>query len=248
MLQRILMDKNKIEIFREIVQTRRSVRLFDGSAVPAEVVHQCLDLALLAPNSSNLQPWEFYWVRSPDKKAALVKACLSQAAANTAAELIVCVARTNHWEAMNTFMLQALAAHEKAGVRIPKAAWQYYRKLIPLAYRQGPLGIWGFFKRMLFFFVGLRKPTVREPASYADMKIWAVKSTALACENLMLAFRAFDFDTCPMEGVDSKRIHKLLALSSDAVTVMVIAIGKRRDAGVTLPQIRGEKSWFVKEV
>ena len=29
---------------------------------------------------------------------------------------------------------------------------------------------------------------------------------ALACENLMLALRAYGYDSCPMEGMDSKRI------------------------------------------
>ena len=83
--------------FQKLVEGRRSIRLFDGTPVPEEVIQNCLDIALLAPNSSNLQPWEFHWVRTPEKRTNLNKACLSQAAANTAAELIVCVARTQTW-------------------------------------------------------------------------------------------------------------------------------------------------------
>ena len=58
----------------------------------------CLELALLAPNSSNLQPWEFYWVRSPEKKQNLVSYCLGQPAAATAQELVVAVARPDYWK------------------------------------------------------------------------------------------------------------------------------------------------------
>jgi nitroreductase len=58
------------------------------------------DLALLAPNSSNLQPWTFYVVQNPAKKKQLVKACLGQLAAKTASELIVCVARTDRVDEM----------------------------------------------------------------------------------------------------------------------------------------------------
>jgi len=57
--------ETSIEEFRKIVESRRSVRRFTDAPVPDEVVEDCLDLAMLAPNSSNLQPWEFYVVRDP---------------------------------------------------------------------------------------------------------------------------------------------------------------------------------------
>ena len=77
--------------FKKVVETRRSVRVFDRTPVPEADVREALDLALLAPNSSNLQPWEFHWVRTPKMRAALVEACLSQPAAKTAA-----AGRTSH--------------------------------------------------------------------------------------------------------------------------------------------------------
>lgn len=82
---------------REFQKTVDS-RVFDGTPIPEKVMNRCLDNALLAPNSSNLQPWEFYWVHSPGKKLALVAACLNQVAARTAAELVVAVARTGTWD------------------------------------------------------------------------------------------------------------------------------------------------------
>lgn len=39
---------------------------------------------MLAPNSSNLQPWEFFVIRTPDLKTRLAEACLGQNAARTA--------------------------------------------------------------------------------------------------------------------------------------------------------------------
>ncbi|MEY2864688.1 MAG: hypothetical protein RLY58_2395, partial [Pseudomonadota bacterium] len=79
-----------VEHFRQVIESRRSVRKFTQTAIPQAVMDDCLNMALLAPCSSGLQPWEFYVVRSADKKATLVKACMSQLAAKTAAELIVC--------------------------------------------------------------------------------------------------------------------------------------------------------------
>jgi nitroreductase len=231
--------------FKKVVTSRRSVRIFTSTSIPEKIINECLDLALLAPNSSNLQPWEFHWVRSREKKEALIKACLSQPAARTASELIVCVARTNTWKKNAKKMLEAL---DSQGNNVPKAVTDYYKKLVPLAYTQGFLNIIGLIKRPILFFRGLKTPTPRNPVSNSDMVLWATKTCSLAAENLMLALRAHSFDSCPMEGFDAVRIHKILDLPSDAYTVMVIAAGERAPNGIYGPRIRFERESFIKEV
>lgn len=57
-----------VENFKKVIQSRRSVRKFTDKAIPTEVLDDCLDMALLAPNSSNLQPWTFVVVQNPAKK------------------------------------------------------------------------------------------------------------------------------------------------------------------------------------
>jgi nitroreductase len=231
--------------FQEIVNTRRSVRVFQREKIPESVMQECLDLTLSAPNSSNLQPWEFYWIRSEDKRAELNKAYLSQPAVKTCAELVIAVARTKTWQRNRKLMLESLAVLE---TRPPKAVFYYYEKLALYAYTQGWFSVIGLIKRIAFFFIGFFTPVPREPVSRHGMQMWAVKSTALACENLMLAMRAYGYDTCPMEGVDSVRVKKILNLPSDAVHVMGIACGKRASNGVYGPRIRFDKKLFVKEV
>lgn len=231
------------QAFEVIARSRRSVRVYDGSPVPEEVMRKCLDLALLAPNSSNLQPWRFYWVRSADKKQALIQACLSQPAAKTASELIVAVARTKVWSEHAQQMIAHLQSKSA-----PPAAMHYYQKIVPLAYSMGPFGIFGPIKKLLLFLRGLTKVTPREPASLSDMKVWAHKSTALACQNLMLAFRAYGFDTCPMEGLDSSRVSKILDLPADASVCMAISVGKRAPNGVYGPQLRFDRQQFIFEI
>jgi nitroreductase len=230
--------------FEKVLRSRRSVRVYTGEAIPEVVVQKCLDMALLAPNSSNLQPWEFHRVISKDKKALLVQACLGQSAARTAAELIVCVARIKTWQRnarQNLKFYESLADS-------PKSLLAYYQKIVPLVYSQGPVGIFGLIKRPLLWLVGFFRPTPRAPVGKADMRIWAHKSTALACENLMLAFRAAGFDTCPMEGMDENRIRKILKLDSDAEVCMVISAGRRAENGVYGPQIRFARDQFVKQI
>ena len=231
--------------FEKVVRSRRSTRVFTDEKIPEEVMRECLDLALLAPNSSNLQPWEFYWVRNEEKKQELARFCLSQPAATTAQELIVCVARLDTWRQHRQMMLEALEASEFG---IPESALIYYRKLVPLAYGQGPFYLFGPIKKLLFHLLALGKPMPRGPAGKGDMRVWAHKSTALACENLMLSFRAFGYDSCPMEGIDEKRIRRLLGLPRGAEICMVISAGKRADNGIYGHQIRFDKSLFVFEV
>ena len=61
--------------FYDVVDSRRSVRIYADNPVPEEVVQRAMDAALKAPNSSNLQVWEIHWVRSAEKKAELAKYC-----------------------------------------------------------------------------------------------------------------------------------------------------------------------------
>ena len=57
--------------FFDVVKQRRSVRKFTDQKVEPEKILRALEAATLAPNSSNLQPWEFYWVKSEEKKKQL---------------------------------------------------------------------------------------------------------------------------------------------------------------------------------
>lgn len=233
------------EEFQKVIDSRRSVRVYDDTPIPEEIVKKCLENALLAPNSSNLQPSEIYRVKSREKRSQLEYACLDQIAARSAAELFVVVARTKTWRKHAKEMVELFDSSEG---KVPKAAYIYYNKLVPFVYTVGIFSFFGFIKRILFFAGGLFKPIIREPVSKSGVKLWAVKSTALAAENLMLSFRAYGFDTCPMEGFDSRRIKKLLKVPRDAAVVMVISAGKRGKSGIYGPRIRYDSSRFLHEV
>lgn len=231
-----------VEAFRQVVTSRRSVRKFTNKPIPQAVLDDCLDMAMLAPCSSGLQPWEFYVVRSKDKKAKLVKACMSQYAAKTAAELIVCVARTDR---IGDYAQKVL--HDWPTASIPPLVRRYYQ-LIPYNYAPGPLNSFGMLKKAAVKVGGLVTPLPRGPYTSKDLELWAAKSTALACENLVLAFRAHGFDTCMMEGFDGDRVSKLLKLPSSALPIMVVGAGERADDGVFFPQIRFDRQLFIHEV
>lgn len=231
-----------VENFKKVVESRRSVRKFSNTQIPKAVLDDCLDMALLAPNSSNLQPWTFYVVRSPEKKSKLVKACMSQLAAKTAAELIVCVARTDRLDEMAKNNLKYWPTQT-----IPKPAKQYY-SFIAYNYKTGFLNTLGMVKKVAFSIVGQFQPLPVTAFTQADARLWAAKSTALACENLVLALRAHGFDSCMMEGFDEPRVRKLLNLQDAEFPIMVIGAGERAADGVFWPQLRFDRALFIQEV
>jgi nitroreductase len=227
--------------FFDAVKARRSVRVFNDQPVPEEVIQKALDAALLAPNSSNMQTWGFYRVSSPEKKAALVEACMGQSAARTAPELIVITAERRNWKRNQGEMLRLL--RENQG---PKFAFDYYGKLIPLMYGftwLAPL------KWALFNTVGIFRPMARRPWSAGGIDEVCIKSAALASENFMLAIAAQGYGTCPMEGFDERRVKRILGLKMTDRVVMVISAGlPNPEKGVWGPQVRFTREWFVRNI
>ena len=90
---------NVKEAFQKIVTERRSVRVYDQEAYfDPEIVRRNLEMATLAPNSSNLQLWEFYRIQDEQQKSELASYCLNQSAAETARELVIFVTRPDKWK------------------------------------------------------------------------------------------------------------------------------------------------------
>jgi len=223
-----------------VAQGRRSVREFLPGVVPQGVVEACLDLALLAPNSQNLQPWEFIQVRTPEKLELLRTYCLDQPPARSAPTLLVAVARPDSWRLGRRLNLEHLERRAGSAEEIHK-----YRTLVPLMFNDGPLHLMGPAKRLALAVAGWWRPTWRGNFGYWGQQLWASKSTALACENLMLALRAAGYDSCPLEGFDEPRVKHLLGLPRAARVVMVLAVGRRAPGGV-VEQVRFDRALFVK--
>ncbi|WP_067663669.1 nitroreductase family protein [Ferrimonas marina] len=220
--------------FAELVQRRRSVRKFDEQRpFDHDAVGRALELSLLSPNSSNMQLWQFHRVISLELRAEVARCCLNQNAAATARELVVIVTTPQHW--------QGRAEHNARMVRenfagredhpAAKRAFKYYEKLIPTLYNNDALGLRGRVRKLFSWFVGLRKPMVRE-VSKTDLRVCLHKSTSLAAMTLMTGLQAEGIDSCPMEGYDSKRLARLLQLAPGCEITMVIGCGHGLEEGI----------------
>ena len=225
--------------FDDIIQFRRSNRKFDpDQPVPKEIVQKALKHATLAPNSSNMQLWEFQWIASQHMLEALTPLCLNQSAAKTAKHMIVFITRKDKWRLRAKWNHDKIkeSLKERPG-KLQNRALKYYKKLIPIIYFNDPLGVTSLLKKCVSIVLGLRKPFYRLGGN-VEQRIVVHKSCALAAQNFMLSIAAEGLHSCPMEGFDKKRVKKLLNLPRGAEINMIISVGKGTEKGVWGPRFR----------
>lgn len=219
----------------EAIKYRRSVRVFKNEPIDEQKVKECIQLAALAPTSSNMQLWEFHHVVSPEMIKQIATASFDQNAAKTAQQLVVVVARKDLWRKRVKSNIDYLKNQygnkpESDYSKREKFALNYYQKIIPSLYFDF-LGIIGMIKFIAFQIIGLFRPIYRQ-ARQSDMRIVAQKSAGLAAQNFMISMAAINYDTCPMEGFDSLRIKKILNLPAFAEINMILGCGIRDENGV----------------
>ncbi len=220
----------------EIINYRRSVRHYKNLPIDSEKVKHCIELATLAPNSSNMQLWEFYHVTNPETLKQLSEACLGQMAATTAQQMVVFVTRQDLYHkraktmmALETQNVLKNTPKEKQEKRIKR--WQmYYGKVIPFLYARF-LGVLGLVRKVFVNIVGLFRAIVYQ-VSENDVRVVVHKTCALAAQTFMLAMANEQYDTCPMEGFDSRKVKSILNLPFGAEINMVISCGIREEHGV----------------
>ena len=197
--------------FQEIIDRRRSNRKFDPLVeVPDDVIKRSLERAILSPNSSNMQLWEFYWIKNKEEREKYTALCLGQSAAKTAKQIVVFVTRKDLWPQRAKWNYNRLKdAIVGEPNKLEKRGLDYYGKLMPLAYRSDFFGIFALIRRSMSFFMGLTKPFIRFGGK-ADQRITVHKSCALAAQTFMLSIAAEGFESCPMEGFDQVRVKKQL--------------------------------------
>ena len=223
----------------DAIEYRRSVRVFSDKDLDSEIVKKCLYNASLAPNSSNLQLWEFVHVNDHKVLKKLSKACFNQNAAKTAKQLVVIVVRKDLWKKRANWNIEVISNQSKnnqiSDKRL-KQAKAYYKKVIPTLYSDF-FGILGILKSLIFQTIGLFRPTMRQVTS-SDLRVVAHKSAGLAAQNFMISMAAIGYDTCPMEGSDTLNVKNILNLPSGSEINMVIGCGIRTNEGIYGDQLR----------
>jgi len=93
-----------LDVF-ETIRKRKSVRSYEPTPIPEEVLTQVLDAARLAPSAGNAQPWHFIIVKDEDKRARIAKGCrYGRFLAESPVAIVACGDKkaSPHWYAIDT--------------------------------------------------------------------------------------------------------------------------------------------------
>jgi nitroreductase len=183
-----------------------------------------------------MQLWEFYHVIDTAILKKLSVACLNQGAATTAQQMVVFVTRRDLYRKraakildLETQNILKNTPDVKQAKRI-KTRKLYYGKVMPFLYMSF-FGFLGIIRKIFVNIIGLFRPIVYQ-VSENDMRVVVHKTCALAAQTFMLAMANEKYDTCPMEGFDSRKVKKILDLPFGAEINMVISCGIREEQGV----------------
>ena len=224
----------------EAIRYRRSVRVQSDVPIDSALVKACIANATLAPNSSNMQLWEFYHITSEEANKNIKAACFNQPAARTAQQLVIPVVRMDLWkQRIQALKEDLIAGFEKAKERNPEKeakAIAYLDDEMPEIYQKKSW--WENFRLQRNIRQKGKTKAVYREVSACDLRIIGQRSTALAAQNFMISMAEVGYDTCPMEGYDSLRIKEILGLPDAAEINMVIGCGIRAENGIYGDQFR----------
>ena len=120
----------------ESISFRRSVRVYDKNKdIDEKIVKQCIKLSTLAPNSSNLQLWEFYHIISKKICAEISKSCFNQSSAKTSKQFVIPVVRHDLWRNRLKSNIDFIKKNKNDFKNDIISALKYYQEIIPKLYR-----------------------------------------------------------------------------------------------------------------
>ncbi|UCB43815.1 MAG: nitroreductase family protein [Dehalococcoidales bacterium] len=182
---------------REAIQKRRSIRSFNQTPVPDEMIFEMLEAARLAPSGSNAQPWRFVVVTDAEEKKELRKLCFDQAFVEEAGVLFVFCTDLSVYSGRTrqTRMQEMINAGVFADRELDDSRTQRY----------------------------IEMPDESDTAFYLPM---ATANTYIAVEHIVLTATALGLGSCWVGGIsDLKAIRDMLGIPRGIFVHGLVAVG-----------------------
>lgn len=177
---------------------RYATKAFDNRPIPADQWKTLEQSLQLAPSSYGLQPWKFFIVADPAKRALLRPHSWGQSQVTDASHLVVFTRQTSVTEADVQAFFDQMVSERRADPS----------KLEP--YRQ------------------LMVDNVAKGMSAERQREWAARQVYIALGQFMTAAAVLGLDTCPLEGIDPAKYDEILGLKGTRYeTVVACAAGYR---------------------
>ncbi len=242
--------KEEAAVFDALVKARRSMRVFDADQhFDTDAIYRSIQRALYAPNSSNMQMWEFYQITDAEKMKKISNLCMHQSAARTARAFVIIVIPKNKYKARAkaNFAFHHARYDNKPLNELTKREQrrlQYYSLLMPMYYFRDWFGITGLIRKLVVTIASLWRPVVWQ-VSKQDLRVICHKSAALAAQTFMLSMQAEGYNTCPMEGFDSVKLKRYLKFPRSYEINMIISCGPGTAQGIYHEQFRVSESEVI---
>ena len=207
--------------FARLNGRRRAVRRFDALPVSDAALVDICRQAQLAPSSRNSQPYRFLCVRSHPLKARIALLCNDQAAARTAAALVVVVAGA-------PLVAETLAAwdeHLAGDCGLDPRSVAHHRAELKRSRAFLRIGGWPIWSVVVGILALLHPAASLLPVGRMGVRHWTARSALYAAQTFLLAASAYGLDTCPMEGFVAAKVARALRLPRDLTIPLIIAIG-----------------------
>ncbi len=85
----------------EAIKIRKSVRAYDPTPIPDEVLTRVLETGRAAPSANNAQPWHFIVVKNPDKREVLSKRMFTRFLVESPVVLVGCGEREKRFHVVD---------------------------------------------------------------------------------------------------------------------------------------------------
>lgn len=208
-----------LDQFERLARKRRAVRHFKPDPLPEGLLDRLLEIANWAPSGYNLQPTHFAVVTDADIKRRLYSACMNQVQIIEAPVVIVFTGDRRVVE--NNF--ERIIAQERDEGVINEQYEQKLRYFVPLAFRQGPVGLNWLWKALLPPALRWVRPIPSMPA--VRKEYWLTKQVMLSSMLFMLAAESAGLATVPMEGFDEGRVKKAVGIPADFIAPLITPLG-----------------------
>ncbi|QWU18052.1 Nitroreductase [Paenibacillus sophorae] len=188
--------------FKQLAQSRRSIRDFSEEDVLPEDVRDIIDCARFAPSDTNSQTWEFIAVMNRDK---------------------IKVIEAFTWDRLKEI---AASAEQRGLAREAKLMVKSFGPYAT-AFGSAPAMI----ICLATPYTSKFRERIFDPLEFGSPEIWAeegIKSSCLSIQNLMLAAHAKGLGTCPMTGpvlLAEQDLRKYLNIPEDRQINMAVALG-----------------------
>jgi nitroreductase len=213
----------ELDRLEHLIRARRSIRNFKPDPIDPDLLRRLCDLARWAPSGYNIQPTHMIIVTDAATRERLYVPCMSQRQIREAPALVVFAGDLD----VHRSNAEAFLAMDKAAGAMTPDYEALLRKVIPLAFGRGPLGLNWLWKATLLPVVRLFRPIPNLPA--LEPSYWAAKQVSLAAMTFMLAAAAAGLATLPMEGFDDGRVQRTLAMPRHIRPIILVAVGYSED-------------------